>query len=106
MGSVMARREMTAWGDGWVPGRANEPYQKKQVIDRLLELWLANPNLRLGQLIRNCFNDDLFCVEDWPMIEWLEEVYGRKDDSKADGQGAVGDPHSGNGVHGSPKEPA
>jgi hypothetical protein len=57
-------------------GRAWEDYQKKLIVDRLLELWVTHPGLRLGQLIRNVYDDDrLFTEEDWPFIERLEEVY-------------------------------
>jgi hypothetical protein len=66
------------------PGRAWEDYQKKVVLDRLLELWIRHPKLRLGQLIRNVYdNDDLFTEEDWSFIERLEEVY-RGDGSRGD----------------------
>jgi hypothetical protein len=57
-------------------GRAWEDYQKKVILGRLLGVWIANPKLRLGQLIRNVYdNDRLFIVEDWPFIECLEAVY-------------------------------
>jgi hypothetical protein len=103
-----------AWGDGWVPRRANEPYQKKVILDRLLKLWLEKDQLRLGQLIGNVFHSTdqggirEYYAEDWDFIELLEKHYGVevKDDTASDGQGAVGNPDSGDGVHGSPEEPA
>jgi len=65
------------WGDGWV--RANEDYQKKQILDRLLVIWEQHPHLRLGQLIRNVYPSDLlFSEEDWPLIERLGEFYGER----------------------------
>jgi hypothetical protein len=60
-------------------GRAWEPYQKKVILDKLLKLWLAHPEFRLGQLIGNAYDSDrLFTEEDWPFIEWLGKVYGEK----------------------------
>lgn len=59
-----------------VEGRAWEPYQKKQVTDRLLALWERNPELRLGQLIANVVDGtDMYYEEDLPLIGVLEEFY-------------------------------
>ena len=69
------------------PGRAWEDYQKRVILDRLFEVWVQHPQLRLGQLIRGVYdNDSLFTEEDWPFIEHLEEVYR--------GYGSGGDPRT------------
>ncbi len=34
-----------------LPGRAVTPEEKRRLVDRLLLAWLANPELRLGQLV-------------------------------------------------------
>ncbi len=34
-----------------LPGRANTPAEKRQIIERLLAVWQKHPELRLGQLI-------------------------------------------------------
>lgn len=103
-----------AWGAGWVPRRANEDHQKKVIMDRLLNLWVEKKDLRLGQLIGNVFHStDMggvrqYYAEDWDFIEILERHYGMEvqNDGEADGQGAVGTPDPGDGVHGSSEEPA
>lgn len=57
--------------------RARTPEEKKSVIDRLYRAWLANPHLRLGQLIANYApgvspNSDLFYAEDDDFIKAIE----------------------------------
>jgi uncharacterized protein YihD (DUF1040 family) len=49
-------------------------------IDRMVELikkkWKANPDLRLCQLLGNCFDTlDLYYVEDSDLEKQLKEVY-------------------------------
>lgn len=47
-------------------GRADTDYKKEDVIRVLLNIWKANPSLRLGQLIENATYGkyDLFYLED------------------------------------------
>lgn len=54
--------------------RAKTPAQKKEVLDRILQIWIANPSLRLGQMISIALPDggDPFYVEDYALIEKLE----------------------------------
>ena len=54
--------------------RANTPAEKKSVIKRLEKLWLKNPELRLGQLIGNVFNDPYY-PEDFDLIGRMEIFY-------------------------------
>lgn len=69
------------------PGRASNEASKLDIIMRLGKLWLAHPNLRLGQLIWNALNSsefkknhsdpdtDFFHFEDNKFIEALEDHY-------------------------------
>lgn len=71
-------------GEVDINGRAFEPYMKKQITDRLLELWEKHPALRLGQLIGNAYPTDQGAVrqyydEDFPFIEALEKHYGKEE---------------------------
>lgn len=47
--------------------------QKRAIIERLLQVWLKNPELRLGQLIWNkTCNSDFFYDEDEDFMKLLE----------------------------------
>jgi hypothetical protein len=80
--------------DGWYkPGkRAIDDSQKQEILERLLEVWKANPSLRLGQLIGNVYHStdrggvNLYYQEDYPLLKSLEEAYEKKvkDDNKTD----------------------
>lgn len=75
-------------------GRAYQPEQKKDVLLRLLRVWMSGDNqyLRLGQLFSHVFEEvevnketgevkHLMCVaqiEDYPMIEEIEEHFKEK----------------------------
>lgn len=62
-----------------VPGRAREPYMKQQVLDRIMAVWEAFPEMRLGQLISNAIGDDsrLYGMEDFPLAQKAEEFRER-----------------------------
>ena len=46
------------------------------VLDRLSKIWEKYPDLRLGQLLLNCFSDPLlYYIEDDKLIESLESYY-------------------------------
>jgi uncharacterized protein YihD (DUF1040 family) len=45
-----------------------------QIIKELERIWKKYPDLRLGQLIQNCF-DDIYYVEDKELIEGIERFY-------------------------------
>jgi hypothetical protein len=57
--------------------RAVDDSQKEEITRRLLALWKANPDLRFMQLLGNVFDrrGDPYYVEDYAMIEVLEEYY-------------------------------
>jgi hypothetical protein len=70
--------ERTPVSDTWYknPGRAVDDAQKEEITRRLLALWKANPGLRFMQLLGNVFHrGDPYYVEDYQMIEVLEEYY-------------------------------
>jgi hypothetical protein len=74
MGEVMARREV-------ILGRAENAAQKQEIMERLLEVWKKNPQLRLGQLIGNIYHSNdrggvsLYYAEDYALLTALEEGY-------------------------------
>lgn len=52
--------------------------QKLDVLDRLYKLWVRNQNMRFGQILGNVLSkDQLFFLEDFPLISRLEEHYQR-----------------------------
>ena len=61
-----------------LPGRAQTPEQKKEVLDRLLQAWIDCPEMRLGQLVDNAMyinrdnKPNLFNIEDMALIEIIE----------------------------------
>jgi hypothetical protein len=56
-------------------GRAVTTDAKKAVIARLLDVWLQNPDLRLGQLVGDHGGYlDLYNMEDFPLIASIEEL--------------------------------
>lgn len=65
---------------GNLPGRATTLEQKQEVINRLHTLWKTYPELRLGQLLLNIFRFDFYQVEDFELIEILEQGYTRDDE--------------------------
>lgn len=69
--------------------RAITPEQKKEVLDSILKVWLNNPDLRLGQLIRNSKDKyssmKLFYIEDYELMKMIEAWGGSfNDKSKPD----------------------
>ena len=48
--------------------------QRQKIIALLAELWEANPDLRLGQLMVNVVRGDPFYIEDRAMLARLEHV--------------------------------
>ena len=46
------------------------------ILDRLGKIWEKYPDLRLGQLLLNCFSDPLlYYIEDDKLVEGLESHY-------------------------------
>ncbi len=59
--------------------RATTKIQKREVIERLLDVWLSVPELRLGQLIDTgvpCGDKrDLFYIEDYDLLHEIEDTF-------------------------------
>jgi hypothetical protein len=57
-------------------GRAETPEDKREIIERILAVWLSKPQQRLGQLIENArgWNPqvDLFMIEDQDLADLVE----------------------------------
>lgn len=53
--------------------RAIHEWQKRDVMEKMLKLWIENTHLRLGQLIINAIgkDTDLYNIEDYDLIEKL-----------------------------------
>jgi hypothetical protein len=63
--------------------RATEDWQKRDVMEKLLKVWIENPSLRLSQLIVNSIDVDtnLFIVEDYDLVDKVfafSERYNKK----------------------------
>jgi len=54
--------------------RAFSDSEKELIINKLLFAWKALPNLRLGQLLSNSIDKDLFYIEDFILIEKVENL--------------------------------
>lgn len=61
-----------------IAGRADTPERKKHLIDRLLDVWQRNPDLRLGQMICNVLADPYY-AEDSFLINEIEQYYAQSD---------------------------
>lgn len=60
-----------------VEGRATLDLQKREVISKILNVWISNPHLRLGQLLVNAMSDpsvktDIFQIEDYDLMALVE----------------------------------
>lgn len=54
-------------------GRAFTPEEKKQILNRILAVWVSVPDMRLGQLIVcSQYTVDTFYVEDQKLVENVE----------------------------------
>lgn len=49
--------------------------EQRATIERLLQLWVKHPELRLAQLILGGFRTDIYYLEDNALIESLEQSY-------------------------------
>jgi hypothetical protein len=56
------RLRLKAWAER--NERAKTPEQKRAIVERILAVWLSNPDLRLGQLLANAVPRNLFYTED------------------------------------------
>jgi hypothetical protein len=53
--------------------RAETDDQKRNVMNRLLDVWCRNPELRLNQLISNVTNS--YNIEDFELLRQVEDWY-------------------------------
>lgn len=63
--------------------RATEDWQKRDVMEKILKVWIENPSLRLSQLLINSIDVDtnLYVVEDYDLVEKVfafSERYNKK----------------------------
>jgi hypothetical protein len=53
--------------------------EKRTVLDRLYDLWIKHPTMRLTQLMGNCYHVpsgiDSYFEEDFDFVRTLEEFY-------------------------------
>jgi len=53
-----------------------DPERIPKILSELEEIWSKFPDLRLGQLLLNLFNDpQLYYIEDEKLVEALESYY-------------------------------
>lgn len=60
-----------------IPG--NNATKQKTILTRLERLWRTHPDLRLGQLILNCFPEDFYSLTDEEMLSRMERIYSNID---------------------------
>jgi hypothetical protein len=56
-------------------GRAENKTDRDEIIQRIADLWEANPDLTLMRLIGNVFLRDPYYIEDYQLMETLEAFY-------------------------------
>jgi len=64
--------------------------QKRDVVDRLFQVWQAVPKLRLGQLLTiymqlKAGGEGIFCLEDLDLIEGIERCFQQWPGAKGEG---------------------
>ena len=60
-----------------INNRALTPNQKRSIIEQIYAIWLANPYMRLGQLLNIAAvngNVDLYYVEDFDLLDKMKET--------------------------------
>jgi len=56
--------------------RAVEEWEKKDVMEKILNMWLKTPHLRLGQLIENAIrNQGLSHIEDYDLVNEINAFH-------------------------------
>lgn len=68
-------------GNGWKRGKRRDPKRIDAVLKRVREIWVANPDLRLMQLLLNPFGPDEepFYTEEGALLRRLE-LYTKSED--------------------------
>ena len=60
-----------------------DPSRIKPILAEIEALWVKYPQLRLGQLIGNCFHtEDIYYIEDRRLIQKLKETYDKTDSNQ------------------------
>jgi uncharacterized protein YihD (DUF1040 family) len=55
-----------------------------EVLNLVRAIWIQHPELRLTQLMQNCFGtSDIYYIEDEQLCEHLKIVYGVRKDEKS-----------------------
>jgi len=52
-----------------------DPKRIKKVLMAIKKAWKKNPDLRLMQLLGNCFDFDAYYIEDENLMDLLKEFY-------------------------------
>ena len=52
-----------------------KPRNIRHILIQIEKIWKNHPELRLCQLIQNCFRDDIYYIEDEKLIKTLKEYY-------------------------------
>lgn len=56
--------------------RAKTYQEKRAFIEQIFALWIANPDLRFGQLIENASAEDvIYCIEDSRLLQKMKDLY-------------------------------
>ncbi len=60
-----------------------DPRRINKIVRELKRIWKENPQLRLCQLLGNCFVEkDLYYIEDDFLLQGLYNMYGKKGEIK------------------------
>lgn len=68
-----------------LPNGAGTIVNKQNITNRLLELWVNHPHLRLGQLIANVYKSPYYTY-DFDFIAGLEKYYDIKKEKHSEGE--------------------
>ena len=59
-------------------GKMRDPKRIPKILKEIEKIWVTQPDLRLGQLLGNCFGEtELYYVEDGELPKILKEAYGK-----------------------------
>lgn len=79
----IAKQVNDAWEKKYPEGRALDRIES--ILLRIEYIWKRNPQLRMCQLIQNCFTQsDIYFVEDGDLYDRLAEVYLDGNESECD----------------------
>ena len=59
-------------------GKMRDPKRIPKILKEIEKIWVTQPDLRLGQLLGNCFGETgLYYVEDEKLFKVLKEAYDK-----------------------------